>query len=117
MNVRAAAVIALAVVLAGCHQDGVLLTVRADGLVADQLRFTATFDGHSIVRLRPDPAASSPLVFPQTLLADFGARAADVSARPVKGAPHGPRVAIMVGGLGVSASTTGEVLVDVYFLR
>jgi uncharacterized protein len=39
-----------------------------------------------------------------------GARAADVYARPVKSTASGPRVAIMVGGLGVSASATGEAL-------
>ncbi|HXW25333.1 MAG TPA: divergent polysaccharide deacetylase family protein [Xanthobacteraceae bacterium] len=39
-----------------------------------------------------------------------GARAADVYARPVKAAANGPRVAIMVGGLGISAATTGEAL-------
>ena len=39
-----------------------------------------------------------------------GARAAEVYARPVTGSPNGPRVAIMVGGLGVSASSTGEAL-------
>jgi len=50
------------------------------------------------------PQGAIPIVGPD------GARAADVYARPVKGAPNGPRVAIMVGGLGVSASTTGEAL-------
>lgn len=50
------------------------------------------------------PQGAIPIVGPD------GARAADVYARPVKGAPNGPRVAIMVGGLGVSASATGEAL-------
>jgi polysaccharide deacetylase 2 family uncharacterized protein YibQ len=50
------------------------------------------------------PQGAIPIVGPD------GARAADVYARPVKGTPSGPRVAIMVGGLGVSASTTGEAL-------
>jgi hypothetical protein len=51
------------------------------------------------------PQGAIPIVGPD------GARAADVYARPVKGAPNGPRVAIMLGGLGVSASATGEALV------
>jgi polysaccharide deacetylase 2 family uncharacterized protein YibQ len=51
------------------------------------------------------PQGAIPIVGPD------GARAADVYARPVKGAPAGPRVAIMVGGLGVSAIATGEALV------
>jgi polysaccharide deacetylase 2 family uncharacterized protein YibQ len=50
------------------------------------------------------PQGAIPIVGPD------GARAADVYARPVKGAPNGPRIAIMVGGLGVSASATGEAL-------
>ena len=50
------------------------------------------------------PQGTIPVVGPD------GARAADVYARPVKGAPAGPRVAIVVGGLGVSAITTGEAL-------
>ncbi len=39
-----------------------------------------------------------------------GARAADVYARPVKSAADGPRVAILVGGLGIGASGTSEAL-------
>jgi uncharacterized protein len=50
------------------------------------------------------PQGAIPIVGPD------GARAADVYARPVKGAPNGPRIAIMVGGLGVSAIGTGEAL-------
>jgi uncharacterized protein len=50
------------------------------------------------------PQGTIPIVGPD------GARAADVYARPVKGAPAGPRIAIMVGGLGVSAIGTGEAL-------
>jgi uncharacterized protein len=50
------------------------------------------------------PQGTIPVVGPD------GARAADVYARPVKGAPAGPRIAIMVGGLGVSAIGTGEAL-------
>jgi len=50
------------------------------------------------------PQGSIPVMGPD------GARAADVYARPVKGAPTGPRVAIVVGGLGVSAIATGEAL-------
>jgi uncharacterized protein len=50
------------------------------------------------------PQGTIPVVGPD------GARAADIYARPVKGAPAGPRVAIMVGGLGVSAIATGEAL-------
>jgi hypothetical protein len=67
-----------ALTVAGCHREGVVLTVRGDGLVADQLRFTATYDGHAVTRLRPYPAAASPLVFPQDLFADFGDRSVDV---------------------------------------
>jgi uncharacterized protein len=50
------------------------------------------------------PQGAIPIVGPD------GARAADVYARPVKGAGAGPRIAIMVGGLGVSAIATGEAL-------
>lgn len=50
------------------------------------------------------PQGGIPIVGPD------GARAADVYARPVKSASAGPRVAIMVGGLGVSAAATGEAL-------
>jgi polysaccharide deacetylase 2 family uncharacterized protein YibQ len=50
------------------------------------------------------PQGSLPIVAPD------GARAADVYARPVKSAPNGPRVAIMVGGLGISANATSEAL-------
>ena len=50
------------------------------------------------------PQGAIPVVGPD------GARAADVYARPVKAAPAGPRIAIMVGGLGVSAIATGEAL-------
>jgi polysaccharide deacetylase 2 family uncharacterized protein YibQ len=50
------------------------------------------------------PQGALPIVGPD------GARAADVYARPVKSSPNGPRVAIMVGGLGVSANATSEAL-------
>jgi uncharacterized protein len=44
-------------------------------------------------------------------IADDGARPADAFARPVKplpGKPDAPRIALIVGGLGVSASATAE---------
>jgi len=46
-------------------------------------------------------------------IADDGARPADAFARPVKplpGKPDAPRIALIVGGLGVSASTTAEAI-------
>ena len=46
-------------------------------------------------------------------IADDGARPADAFARPVKplpGKPDAPRIALIVGGLGVSASATAEAI-------
>jgi polysaccharide deacetylase 2 family uncharacterized protein YibQ len=77
---------------------------RQDVVVADAARATsgpANIDEHLI---ETSPQGAIPTVGPN------GARAADVYARPVKSAAAGPRVAIMVGGLGVSASATGEAL-------
>jgi polysaccharide deacetylase 2 family uncharacterized protein YibQ len=77
---------------------------RQDVVVADAARAAAgnaAIDDHLI---ETSPQGAIPTVGPD------GARAADVYARPVKSAAAGPRVAIMVGGLGVSASATGEAL-------
>jgi len=77
---------------------------RQDVVVADAARTAAgpaNIDEHLT---ESTPQGTIPTVGPN------GARAADVYARPVKSAAAGPRVAIMVGGLGVSASATGEAL-------
>jgi polysaccharide deacetylase 2 family uncharacterized protein YibQ len=77
---------------------------RQDVVVADAARTAAgpaNIDEHLT---EATPQGAIPTVGPN------GARAADVYARPVKSAAAGPRVAIMVGGLGVSASATGEAL-------
>jgi uncharacterized protein len=77
---------------------------REDVVVADAARAAA---GHANIDdhlMESSPQGAIPTVGPD------GARAADVYARPVKPAAAGPRVAIMVGGLGVSASATGEAL-------
>jgi uncharacterized protein len=76
---------------------------RQDVVVGDAVQSAAGRSAdEKLVEISPQGAI--PIVGPD------GARAADVYARPVKGTPNGPRVAIMVGGLGVSASTTGEAL-------
>jgi len=61
----------------------------------------AKVDEHLI---EASPQGSLPIVGPD------GARAADVYARPVKSATNGPRIAIMIGGLGISANATSEAL-------
>ena len=70
----------LAAVLAatGCQRTGVILTVRATGMIADQLRITAAVDGQQIVRVRPTSPSTSPLDFPVDLFADFAARPSQV---------------------------------------
>jgi hypothetical protein len=70
--------VALACLLIGCQPTGVLLTVQASGIVADQLRVTAVFDGRSVVRTRPEAPAASPLEFPEDLFAEFAARSTSV---------------------------------------
>ena len=50
---------------------------------------------------------------PLPKVAQDGARAADAYARPVKGIPgkpNAPRVAIVIGGLGIGAAATGDAL-------
>jgi uncharacterized protein len=77
---------------------------RQDVVVADPAPAAA---GRAIVDERlieSSPQGAIPKIGPD------GARAADVYARPVKAAADGPRIAILVGGLGISASTTGEAL-------
>ncbi|MBV8751587.1 MAG: divergent polysaccharide deacetylase family protein [Hyphomicrobiales bacterium] len=76
---------------------------RQDVVIGDAAQSPA---GRSVEEklIESSPQGAIPIVGPD------GARAADAYARPVKGTPTGPRVAIMVGGLGVSASTTGEAL-------
>jgi polysaccharide deacetylase 2 family uncharacterized protein YibQ len=47
-------------------------------------------------------------------VAQDGARPADVYARPAKavaGKPNAPRVAIVIGGLGIGAASTGDALI------
>jgi uncharacterized protein len=77
---------------------------REDVVVGDAPQSASTRTGADERLVESSPQGAIPIVGPD------GARAADVYARPVKGAPAGPRVAIMVGGLGVSASGTGEAL-------
>jgi uncharacterized protein len=77
---------------------------RQDVMVADAPQAASgrgTIDERLI---ESSPQGAIPMVGPD------GARAADVYARPVKSASEGPRVAIMVGGLGVSAAATGDAL-------
>jgi hypothetical protein len=70
--------VAIFLVAAGCQtRDGVVLTVRAEDLVADQLSISATYGGRTVTHLRPDVAAGA-LAFPEDLFADFGGKAVDV---------------------------------------
>ena len=77
---------------------------RQEVVVGDAAQSAPARSGTDERLVESSPQGAIPIVGPD------GARAADVYARPVKGAPAGPRVAIMVGGLGVSASGTGEAL-------
>jgi uncharacterized protein len=77
---------------------------RQDLVVADAPQSAAARGAVDERLIESSPQGALPILGPD------GARAADVYARPVKTAPNGPRVAIMVGGLGVSASATGEAL-------
>jgi polysaccharide deacetylase 2 family uncharacterized protein YibQ len=77
---------------------------RQDVVVADAPQSAAGRAGIDEHLIESSPQGAIPTVGPD------GARAADVYARPVKSAPNGPRVAIMVGGLGISAAATGEAL-------
>ena len=77
---------------------------RQDVTVGDAPQSAGTRGGVEERLVESSPQGAIPIVGPD------GARAADVYARPVKGVPAGPRVAIMVGGLGVSAVATGEAL-------
>jgi uncharacterized protein len=77
---------------------------RQDVTVGDAPQSAGTRGGTDERLVESSPQGAIPIVGPD------GARAADVYARPVKGTPAGPRVAIMVGGLGVSAIATGEAL-------
>jgi uncharacterized protein len=77
---------------------------RQDVVVGDAPQSPGTRGGTDERLVESSPQGAIPIVGPD------GARAADVYARPLKGAPAGPRVAIMVGGLGVSAIATGEAL-------
>ena len=74
---RPVAALALLVAVAGCQRGGVVLTVRAPELIADQLSITASYNGQNFTRLRPDTAAGA-LAFPEDLFADFAGRAVDV---------------------------------------
>jgi polysaccharide deacetylase 2 family uncharacterized protein YibQ len=77
---------------------------RQDVVVGDAAQAAAagaSVDQHLV---EASPQGAIPMVGPD------GARPADVYARPVKATPVGPRVAIMVGGLGVSAAATSEAL-------
>jgi len=75
---------------------------RQDVVVADPPQSAGARADERMVETTPQGAI--PVVGPD------GTRSADVYARPVKSAPNGPRVAIMVGGLGISASATGDAL-------
>ncbi|HEX4459956.1 MAG TPA: LamG domain-containing protein [Polyangia bacterium] len=75
---RTTACALLAVAVAGCHPDGVILTVGGRGMVADQLAVTARYAGRSVTQLRPAVASATPLDFPVDLFADFGGHAVDV---------------------------------------
>jgi hypothetical protein len=75
---RLALTIAALVIGGGCQPTGVLLSVHASGVVADQLSVTATFDGRSVVRTRPEAPAPAPLPFPEDLFAEFAARSTTV---------------------------------------
>jgi uncharacterized protein len=77
---------------------------RQDVVVGEASQPGATRTSIDERLIESSPQGTIPVVGPD------GARAADVYARPVKGAPTGPRVAIVVGGLGVSAIATGEAL-------
>jgi polysaccharide deacetylase 2 family uncharacterized protein YibQ len=77
---------------------------REDVVVAEAPRSAAGRASIDERLIESSPHGAIPTVGPD------GARAADVYARPVKSASDGPRVAIMVGGLGVSASATGEAI-------
>jgi polysaccharide deacetylase 2 family uncharacterized protein YibQ len=77
---------------------------RQDVTVGDAPHSAGTRGSTDERLVESSPQGAIPTVGPD------GARAADVYARPVKGAPAGPRIAIMVGGLGVSAIATGEAL-------
>ena len=77
---------------------------RQDVVIADVPQSTTSRAAPDDRLVESSPQGAIPIVGPD------GARPADVYARPVKGTPGGPRVAIMLGGLGVSASTTGEAL-------
>jgi hypothetical protein len=69
-----------AVALCACQQrTGVLLTVHAGALVADQLRVTAAFEGRTLVRTRPETPSADTLGFPEDLFAEFDARPRSVS--------------------------------------
>ena len=70
---------------------------RQDVTVGDAPQSAGTRGGVDERLVESSPQGAIPIVGPD------GARAADVYARPVKGVPAGPRVAIMVGGLGVEA--------------
>jgi hypothetical protein len=72
------AALAFVVAVAACQRDGVVLTVRAPGMLVDELAITARYDGRSVTQRRPDPAASAPLDFPEDLFADFGGHSVDV---------------------------------------
>jgi hypothetical protein len=65
--------------LAGCQPTGVVLTVLANQLTAEQLRVTAAFDGKTTVGLRPPQPSSVPLQFPEDLFAEFDARSLSVT--------------------------------------
>jgi uncharacterized protein len=77
---------------------------RQDVMVADAPQAAAGRAAVDERLIESSPQGAIPIVGPD------GTRAADAYARPVKAAAEGPRIAIMVGGLGVSAAATGEAL-------
>ncbi|HML13277.1 MAG TPA: divergent polysaccharide deacetylase family protein [Xanthobacteraceae bacterium] len=77
---------------------------RQDVVVGEAPQSSPARTGADERLVESSPQGAIPAVGPD------GARAAEVYARPVKSSPGGPRIAIMVGGLGVSASSTSEAM-------
>jgi hypothetical protein len=67
---RSAAIV-LFVSASACRPTGVHLVVDGQNLAIDQLKVTATWQGHSVERLFPDPASANALPLPQDLFAGF----------------------------------------------
>jgi hypothetical protein len=62
----------LCVALSACRQaTGVLLTIDANGVIADQLRVNASTPAHTLSAEAPAQPASTPFAWPQSLLAEL----------------------------------------------